>query len=58
VSEQSKLVVGCEHGSRRIFIVRSRYQATIGEDITNREGFVCAIVICSVSVVVICSYEL
>jgi hypothetical protein len=35
VSEQSQLVVSCEHGSRGISVVRSRYQATTGEDRTN-----------------------
>jgi hypothetical protein len=35
VSEQSQLVVSCEHGSIGISSVRSRYQTTTGEDRTN-----------------------
>jgi hypothetical protein len=49
-SQESALVevVGCEHRSRRISTVRSRYLVTTSDNITNSEDLVCAVVICSV----------
>jgi hypothetical protein len=48
VSQQSLLVVVHEDGSSRISTIRSRYVATTSENITDLEGLVCAVVICSV----------
>jgi hypothetical protein len=46
--EQLQLVAGREYGSGGISIVGSCYQATTGEDRTNWEDLVCAVVICRI----------
>jgi hypothetical protein len=46
VSQQSQLVVGHEHGNRGICTVTSYYEAMTGEDRTNWEDLVCAVLIC------------
>jgi hypothetical protein len=48
VSNNTDSSTSIPHGSREICIVRRPYQATINEDITDREDLVCAVVICRV----------